>query len=329
MVLAGLVSAAEGPTSKPSNYRRGDKPRRVYFAIYLMDIDEISAEQQSFTVNVIVRLRWKDERLAHDGTAARIMPLTDVWEGYLLVTGQQARFRRAMPEDVDVEPDGTIIYRQQWSGPLSQPMDLFDFPIDTQDFNIHFVATGYRPGEIEFVPDSVRGAEHLVGGGLAEELSLPDWEVLSVKPEARAFTFKEGRGIPGFALTFVAKRQFEYYLWNVVIPLVLITMMSWVPFWVDPARAEVQVGVASSTVLTLIAQRLVVSNLLPRLAYLTRMDYVLFVATILVFAAFVQVSATSVLAYRKRHDLALRIDRVSRVVFPAVLFATIALSLLL
>jgi len=106
-------------------------------------------------------------------------------------------------------------------------------------------------------------------------------------------------------------------------------MMSWVPFWVDPARAEVQVGVASSTVLTLIAQRLVATNLLPRLPYLTRMDYVMLVATVLVFAAFLQVSATSVLAYRKQHDLAMRIDRVSRVVFPVVLFGTIVLSLLL
>jgi hypothetical protein len=111
--------------------------------------------------------------------------------------------------------------------------------------------------------------------------------------------------------------------------LVLITMMSWVPFWVDPARAEVQVGVASSTVLTLIAQRLVATNLLPRLSYLTRMDYVLMVATVLVFAAFVQVSATSVLAYRKRHALAVRIDKVSRVLFPAILFVTLAMSLLL
>ena len=298
--LAALASAAEGPKPTASNYRRSGKPRRVYFAIYLMDIDEISAEKQSFTVNVIARLRWKDERLAHGGAEAQTMPLTDVWEGTLLVTGQQALFRRAMPEDVDVEPDGTIIYRQQWSGPLSQPMNLVDFPIDTQDFNIHFVATGYRPREIEFVPDVVPGAEDMVGGGLAQELSLPDWEVLSVKPEARAFAFKGGPEIPGFALAFIARRQFEYYLWNVFTPLVLITMMSWVPFWVDPARAEVQVGVASSTVLTLIAQRLVATSLLPRLSYLTRMDCVMLVATVLVFAAFLQVSATSVLAYPLR-----------------------------
>ena len=328
-VLTASTAGGQEPTSKPLEFRRNEGMRRVYFAIYLIDIDSISAEQQNFQVNVVVRLRWKDERLAHERPEARTMPLTDVWEGYLMVTGQQPHFRRAMPEDVDVEPDGTVIYRQQWSGPLSQPMDLADFPVDAQDFNIHFVASGYRPGEIEFVPDIIPGAEDIPGGGLAKEISLPDWRVLSVTPEARALTFAAGRKIPGFALTFVAKRHFAYYLYNVFVPLVLITMMSWVPFFVDPARAEVQIGVASSTVLTLIAQRLVVSNILPRLPYLTRMDYVLLVATVLVFAAFVQVSATSVLAYRNHHDIAVKLDRVSRVVFPIALFTTIALSLLL
>jgi hypothetical protein len=334
IIAAGFAAsalAAGGQTAKKSEYRRAEGVRRVHFAIYVMDIDEISAESQNFTVNVMVRLRWKDERLAHQGLEARTMPLMDVWEGYLLVTGQQALFRRAMPEDVDVEPDGTVIYRQQWSGPLSQPMSLADFPIDRQDFNIHFVATGYRRGEIEFVPDVIGGeeGEQIVGGMLGKELSLPDWRIQSTTFEARAIEIAGTLKVPGFAVTIMAKRVFAYYLWNVFIPLILITMMSWVPFWVDPARAEVQVGVASSTVLTLIAQRLVVSNLLPRLPYLTRMDYVLMVATVLVFAAFVQVSATSVLAYRKHHELAVKLDKVCRALFPATLFVTIALSLFL
>jgi hypothetical protein len=292
-----------------------------------LDIDEISGEKQSFTVNVFVRLRWKDERLAHIGKSAEIIPLTDVWEGYLLVVGQQALFRRAMPEDVDVEPDGTVIYRQQWSGPLSQPLSLANFPLDKQDFNIHFVATGYRANEIEFVPDVIPGAEDLVGGGLAKELSLPDWKVLSVKPEARPFKLEKGLEVPGFALTFVAKRHFAYYLWNIMLPMWLIVMMSWAPFWVDPHRAEVQMGVASSSVLTLIAYRFVIANLLPKLPYLTRIDYMALGITILVFAAFIQVITTSILAYKNHYKLALRLDHICRVFYPVVFIIIQALAL--
>jgi hypothetical protein len=325
---AGAPTAKASP-AETSPYRIDDAPRRVYFSIYLLDVDEIRGDEQSFVVNVVVRLRWKDVRLAHEGTRARTMPLTDVWEGTLMCKQQQSRFRPTMPNDVDVEPDGTIIFRQQWSGPLSQPLSLADFPLDAQDFNIDFLATGYRGGEIEFVPDIVPGAEHLVGGGLAETLSQPDWEILSVKTEARPLRFERGLEVPGFGLTFMAKRRFAYYLWNVMMPLWLIVIMSWTPFWVDPDRAEVQIGAASGTVLALIAQRIVVTNVLPRLPYLTRMDYLTLGTMVMVFVAFIQVIATSILNYKKHRSLALKIDHVSRWLFPIAFILLQAWAMLL
>jgi len=339
MGLPAVASAAEDPAAKdpaakapvadPSPYRKEEGLRKVYFSIYVLDVDEIRGDEQSFVTNLVVRLRWKDERLAHEGTRTRIMPVADVWEGTLLCKQQQALFRPTMPEDVDVEPDGTVIYRQQWSGPLSQPLSLADFPLDTQDFNIDFLATGYRGGEIEFVPDVVPGAEHLVGGGLAETLSQPDWEVLSVKTEARPLRFEEGLEIPGFGLTFIAKRRFAYYLWNVMMPLWLIVIMSWVPFWVDPDRAEVQIGAASGTVLALVAQRIVVTNVLPRLPYLTRMDFLTLGTMVMVFTAFIQVVGTSILNYKGHRHLALKIDHLSRYVFPGAFILLQAWAMLL
>jgi len=142
--------------------------------------------------------------------------------------------------------------------------------------------------------------------------------VYAFKSDARPFTFKEGREIPGCALTFIAKRQFDYYLWNVIIPLVLITMMFWVPFWLGEDQIGTRVGVATSSILTLIAYRFVLSDLLPRLPYMTRMDYFTVGSTVLVLLALIVVLGTSFLMRRQRPKAALAVDRRARVVFPLV-----------
>ena len=42
--------------------------------------------------------------------------------------------------------------------------------------------------------------------------------------------------LPGFAFEFTAQRYFLYYLWQVIIPQVLIVMMSCTVFWIDPTE---------------------------------------------------------------------------------------------
>ncbi len=328
MACSGFASAIEDTAVSQSRPQHGGAPDQVFFLIYVIDIDEISGQKQSFVANLALRMRWKDERLVHDGSGARTLPLNQVWNPRVILANRQARLRSVMPEVVTVRPDGTVLYRQQYLGPLSQPLYLADFPRDTQDFNIHFVAVGYDPEEIHFVPDDVLGTEHLTGGGLAETLSLPDWEILRHKIEARPYVVSGGFLVAGFALEFVAKRYFGYYWWQVIVPLILIVMMSWAPFWVDPAKAELQFGIASSTVLTLIAYRFLLASLVPKLAYMTRLDYVSLGGTVLVFVAFLQVLLTSVLGYSGRRKEARLLDVWCRVVFPIVFAAILFWSLI-
>jgi hypothetical protein len=100
--------------------------------------------------------------------------------------------------------------------------------------------------------------------------------------------------------------------------------MSWAAFWVDPSLAGSQISISVSSILTLIAYRFVVRNLLPRLPYMTLMDYFLLASTLLVFLALVEVILTTILARGDHGELARRIDRVCRVAFPAVFLVTFA-----
>ena len=98
-------------------------------------------------------------------------------------------------------------------------------------------------------------------------------------------------------------------------------------FWIDPLESGTQISVAITTMLTLIAYRFAVGAFLPRISYLTRLDFFILASTFLVYCSLIQVVVTSWFAKSERVELARRIDLWARFLFPAV-FALVALKTL-
>jgi hypothetical protein len=292
-------------------------PTKAYFRVFVLDIDAIDDANQSFSANVYVKLRWKDERLAHPDGSVREIRLAEVWNPQLAVANRVGLVSRSLPEVVQVDSDGTVTYRQRYTGMFSQPLQLANFPMDKHAFTIQFASAAYSTDELEFIPDTPEYEGMPPGGSMAEEISLPDWRVLSY--EVLALPYQPIREIhaAGFAFRFEAERYVKYYFLQVLLPLSVVVVMSWAGFWLQREQVGVRIGVATSSILTLIAQRFVLASLLPRLPYMTRLDYFTVGSTLLVFLALIGVVSTSYLASTNRDQMAERIDLWARVVFPA------------
>ncbi len=319
-------STKHNPTTTQTSTNSQDI-RTIEFGIYVLDIDEISVQNQNFLVNFFLILKWKDETLVHTDRTFRTVPLDKVWHPLVLLVNRQSRIRTSFPPIVRVDPDGTVTFRQQYVGPLSQRLRLNDFPLDIQTFGIRFALAGFGTEKIKLVPGNF--SYDLRGAGMAKELSLPDWEILEFHAETKSYKVSDILNVPGFAFVFTAKRHLKYFLWQAMMPLVLIVMMSWLPFWVNPQKGELQFAIATSAVLTLIMFRYTLAKMLPALPYLTRMDLLTISSTLLVFAAFLQVACTTLLASSQKLTLAVKIDRVCRILFPLAFIFMIIWSMLL
>lgn len=289
---------------------------KVYFTVFLLDVDAIDDANQSFMPNVYLKLRWQDPRLANPGGPPRQMQLKDIWNPQVILANRQGLVSRSLPEVVQVNPDGTVIYRQRYSGTLSQPLQLSNFPIDRHTFNVQFISVAYSAKELEFVPDTSSFNSSIVGGSMAEVLSVADWEVVGFEALSSPYQPIPEINAAGFVFRFDAKRLFGYYLWQVILPLTVVVIMSWASFWIERGQPGVRIGVATSSILTLIAHRFVLASLLPRLPYMTRLDYFTVGCTLLVFLALIGVVTTSCLAVSKSEISAKRIDVCARVAFP-------------
>ena len=80
-----------------------------------------------------------------------------------------------------------------------------------------------------------------------------------------------------------------------------------------------QLGVAVASFLTMIAYHIALNSKLPEISCLTRVDVLVFGATLLVFLAMIEVVVTTGLARTGRVHGALWLDRTCRLLFPGVL----------
>ncbi|HEY7160227.1 MAG TPA: hypothetical protein VH815_03165 [Acidobacteriota bacterium] len=108
----------------------------------------------------------------------------------------------------------------------------------------------------------------------------------------------------------------------------LILGMSWIAFWLNPREPGPRVSISTTSMLTVVAYRLLLSNFLPRLSYLTRMDYFVVGCTFLVFLSLVTVVYISRLMLANKEARAAKLDVNCRWIFPALFIIVVCFSFL-
>jgi hypothetical protein len=302
-------------------------PTQISVAIWFVDVSSIDSAQQNFTADVVVVLRWIDPRLAHTGSGVALYPRDQIWNPRVVVVNETNSISHRFPDSVEVAADGTVIYRQRLVGSFTQALVLKSFPFDKQVFRVQLAAVKYSPNEVSLVPDEKWIAAGInQAAGISPSITLPDWTVEKWQVKPLVYTLAPGLENSGYAVEFTASRNVQHYILKVILPLVLIVMMSWAVFWIDPVTSNSQISIAVTSMLTLIAYRFAVDSQLPRLPYMTRLDAFFLVSTLLVFFSLIEVLVTTILENNQQTERAKKIDRYCRVVFPAIfVIASIAI----
>lgn len=311
LMLAPTSVPADVDTARP-NPQQG--PTQVQVGIFLLDLDGINSASQSFQANLYFEATWKDPRWVDESRGKTVTRrLDEVWHPRLQLLNQQ-RVWSSMPDVVDIEPDGTITQRARLWGDFSQPLDLRDFPFDTQTIEIPVVAAGHSPDQVVLSASAT--------SGIGAKFSVADWKVV----DWQMSTDVEVPGPKGaqdavVAMVLEAERLRGYYWLKVIAPLILIVAMSWAVNWIDPKNTDTKINIAITAMLTLIAYRFATGASLPQIPYLTRLDLFILFSTILIFASLVMVVTTAAFSAKGKPDVSRRIDRVARWGLPLAFIA--------
>jgi hypothetical protein len=286
-------------------------PTEINLRLYINDIVSIHDVDQSFMADVLFRAEWHDPRLRHSDPVACQAANGQIWTPVLQLLNRRSVERIREPE-LSVSPEGDVVFLLRSFGKFSFRADLSDFPFDQQSLSFNIVST-YSPEEVRLIsrPEML---------GLNEQLSVANWTIQPQGSHNQAhYIAPVDRYLERLDIVLDATRLTGYYTWQQLLPLLLVVMMTWLVFWIPLEFVPSRVGLAATSMLTLIAYRFAMSSILPPIAYLTRLDIFMIGASVLVFAGLATTVAVSYIANEHSEALANRVNRSARWLSPLLL----------
>ena len=190
---------------------------------------------------------------------------------------------------------------------IQNDFNLQTFPFDTQTLKITYASSKELDKyEITNKDTSFKNINNFVNNAKINGWDIIDYDLYNTieKDEREDFISKVN-------IEIQIQRQHGYYIYKVLIPILLILMVCWSVVWVDPKELESRLTITIVCLLSLIAYNFVIDSELPKLEYLTVMDWIIlvsyFYATIPNF-----ISIISFKLYKKNRRLSDKIELYSK-----------------
>jgi len=105
------------------------------------------------------------------------------------------------------------------------------------------------------------------------------WEVVDYRVLANNYQeqgFYKDKFLNGINIVLEIERESSYYVYKIILPIILILMVCWSVIWITPKEIESRLTVTIVCLLSLIAYNFVIDKEIPKLEYLTTMDWIIF-----------------------------------------------------
>lgn len=346
---ARLAEAQAAPAPAPSSTAtvsqpfltdppKGSGPVVVRVRFHLRDINDLDDERETFEFQGVLTLRWRDARQAFDpaqaGTDEKVYQgayqFNEVFTGWFpqLTLVNESGLYEKQGVVLRVRADGTLTLIETVDAVAEADLDLRRYPFDRQRLTAIFEVLGFDEGEVRLEAESVvldpsRNDDRYV--------LVPQWSVQEVRTSVRdrRVPYAGSRGVSSaFVVSIDLRRKSFFMVRLVIVPLVLMVMLSWSVFWMDRSSLGDRINVSFIGILTVVAYQIVLSEILPRISYMTLMNGFLNFSFFVMCASAVVNLVVSSLDKQGRFDAGDRVDRRCRWIFPLIYFGLLALTVL-
>lgn len=265
----------------------------VYIYMYIRRVFDVDTQEQTFGVQLTFRMLWKappEEEMPEPGT-----------HGWIPRWKPEYRFRRLMDELSSEENYKVIIYEDvphimasyDHIVKLYETMELQHFPVDMQKLGTEIVSlhpqsdVKWEPFPQELVTStdreervSRRGSKSSIKSNMSRIaaldtslMALADFEVVKEIPYTyQLTTIPVENDVGCISVQVNLVRKSGYYVVNVLFITAIIITGSFCAWSVHPADVAARQDVDLNLVLTAVAFKIVLTELLPVVSYITLAD---------------------------------------------------------
>jgi len=298
MISTHQFSMAEEALAQPSNIDNGDALQQHYsIGVYLINIGKIDLQNGAYDLDFYVWLESDD-------------PSAD-----FVKTVPKIDFMNALSIKVEpsrVEPN---YYEARVKGTFLKNMDFRNYPFD--EHNVTIEIEGFDTiNNLTFVPDTQ-------ASGFDSLINVPGWNLGESRADVIEHAYPDGT-YARYIFTFTIERAALSSFLKTILPVIIITTIAMLAFWMSPTNFAPRIGLAASTLLAAVAAHLSAANQLPPIGYLTLFDKLM----IVVYALFLNNLLSMVLQMRlmdhKKEEQAIRVNAKMRRFMPIIIGVILA-----
>ena len=161
---------------------------------------------------------------------------------------------------------------------LKNDFNLKNFPFDKQTIEVFIYQRSFN---LDKWKASISPFTYKNAMAFMKKNSIQGWNIKNFNMEYKIFDDPYyGKEYDGVSLKYDIERKSGYYIFKIIIPIVLILMVCWSAVWINPREIESRLTVTIVCLLSLIAYNFVIDSDMPKLEYLTIMDYIILVSYI-------------------------------------------------
>uniref|UniRef100_A0A3B5B9I9 Glycine receptor subunit alpha-2-like n=1 Tax=Stegastes partitus TaxID=144197 RepID=A0A3B5B9I9_9TELE len=283
-------------------------PVNVTCNIFINSFGSITETTMDYRLNVFLRQQWNDPRLAYkeypdDSLDLDPSMLDSIWKPDLFFANEKgANFHEVTTDNklLRIFQNGNVLYSIRLTLTLSCPMDLKNFPMDSQTCTMQLESFGYTMNDLIFEWLDVGAVQ------VADDLMLPQFVLKEEKGLGYCTKHYNTGKFTCIEVKFYLERQMGYYLIQMYIPSLLTVILSWVSFWINMDAAPARVGLGITTVLTMTTQSSGSRASLPKVSYVKAIDIWMAVCLLFVFAALLEYAAVNFVSRQHKEFFRLR-----------------------
>uniref|UniRef100_A0A669PKX5 GBRB1 protein n=1 Tax=Phasianus colchicus TaxID=9054 RepID=A0A669PKX5_PHACC len=277
----------------------GGPPVDVGMRIEIASIDVVSEVNMDYTLTMYFQQSWRDKRLSYSGIPLNLTLDNRVADQLWVPDTYFQNDKKSFVHGVTVKnrmirlhPDGTVLYGLRITTTAACMMDLRRYPLDEQNCTLEIESYGYTTDDIEFYWNG----ESAVTG--VSNIELPQFSIVDYKMISKRVEFTTG-AYPRLSLSFRLKRNIGYFILQTYMPSTLITILSWVSFWINYDASAARVALGITTVLTMTTISTHLRETLPKIPYVKAIDIYLMGCFVFVFLALLEYAFVNYIFFGK------------------------------
>ncbi|XP_066476810.1 neuronal acetylcholine receptor subunit alpha-10 [Tiliqua scincoides] len=239
-----------------------DRVLNVTLQVTLSQIIDMDERNQILTAYLWIRQVWVDAYLgwdkeAYDGIDTIRIPSTYVWRpDIVLYNNADDQFTGSMETNVVIRHDGQIMWDSPAITKSSCKVDVSYFPFDGQQCRLTFGSWTYNGNQIDIL-------NSMETGDLTDFVENVEWEVLGMPAKRSVVTYGCcSEPYPDITYTLLLKRRASFYIFNLLLPCVMISFLAPLGFYL-PADSGEKVSLGVTVLLALTVFQLLVAESMP------------------------------------------------------------------